>query len=50
MADYSPWIQLAFLLNDNGWLDRRRPLDALRAGDVDAVLNAARQYGEPSAV
>ncbi len=50
LADYSPWIQLAFLRNDNGWLDGRRPLDALRAGDVGAVLNAARQYGEQSAV
>ena len=45
----SPWVQLAFLLNDNAWLGDRRPLDALRAGEIDAVVAAARQYGEQSA-
>jgi hypothetical protein len=45
----SPWVRLAFLLNDNAWLDDRRPLDALRAGEVEAVVDAARQYGEQSA-
>jgi hypothetical protein len=49
LADSSPWIQLAFLLNDNAWLDDRRPLDALRQGEVDATVAAARQYGEQSA-
>ncbi len=49
LADLSSWIQLAFLLNANAWLDGRRPLDVLRAGEVSAVVNAARQYGEQSA-
>lgn len=49
LADLSPWIQLAFLLNDNAWLDGRRPVDLLRDGEVSAVVNAARQYGEQSA-
>lgn len=49
LADLSAWAQLAFLLNDNAWLGDRRPLDALRAGEVDAVVDAARQYGEQSA-
>ena len=44
-----PWIQLAFLLNDNAWLDGRRPLDALRQGEVEAAVAAASQYGEQSA-
>jgi hypothetical protein len=50
LADQSPWIHLAFMLNANAWLDGHRPLDALRSGEFDAVLNAARQYGEQSAV
>ena len=45
----SAWVQLAFLLNDNAWLDGRRPLDALREGHVNAVVEAAHQYGEQSA-
>lgn len=49
MDDQSPWIQLAFMLNPNAWLDGNRPLDALRQGQVDAVRSAASQYGEQSA-
>jgi hypothetical protein len=49
LGDLGPWVQLAFLLNDNAWLDGRRPLDALRAGEIEAVVDAARHYGEQSA-
>ncbi len=49
LSDLGPWVQLAFLLNDNAWLNDRRPLDALRAGEVEAVVDAARHYGEQSA-
>ncbi len=49
LGDTGPWVQMAFMLNGNAWLDGRRPLDALRAGDLDAVVVAAGLYGEPSA-
>jgi hypothetical protein len=49
LAEYSPWIQVSFFLNDNAWLDGHRPIDVLRRGQVDAVINAAAQYGEQSA-
>jgi len=41
-----PWTQTAWMLAPNRWLDDERPLDALRRGDRDAVLQAARLYGE----
>jgi hypothetical protein len=49
LDDYSPWIQLSFLLNDNAWLDGLRPLDLLRRGKIDPVVDAAGKYGEQSA-
>jgi hypothetical protein len=49
LAGLTPWIQLSFFLNENAWLDGRRPLDALRQGQVNAVVHAAGQYGEQSA-
>ncbi len=41
-----PWGQAAFLLGGDARLDGTRPLDALRAGHVAAVVAAARHYGE----
>ena len=49
LDEQSPWIHLAFVLNQNAWLDNQRPLDVLRAGDIDRVLEAARRYGEQNA-
>lgn len=49
LRDYSPWIQLAFLLNENAWLEGRRPLDLMRMGEIAPVIEAAEQYGEQSA-
>ena len=46
---YSPWIQFSFMLNDNAWLDGLRPLDLLRRGDIEPVIEAAGKYGEQSA-
>jgi hypothetical protein len=45
----SPWTRIAFMLNANAWLDGRRPLDLLRAGEIDAVIRAADRFGEQSA-
>ena len=44
-----PWMQASFFLRQNGRLDDRRPLDALREGDVEAVKRAASAYGEHGA-
>lgn len=41
-----PWTQDAFMLAPNRWLDGASPLDALRHGNRDGVLTAARQYGD----
>lgn len=45
----SPWAQAAWLLSEDARLGDRRPLDVLRAGEVDAVLRAAAAYGEQGA-
>lgn len=41
-----PWSQLAFLLTSNVWLDGDRPIDALRNGDFDLAVDAARTHGQ----
>ncbi len=41
-----PWTQAAYLLAPNRWLDGETPLSALRDGEIDRVLAAARIYGE----
>lgn len=46
LRDLDPWTQAAYLLAPNRWLDGESPLRALRAGKLDAVLSAARLYGE----
>jgi hypothetical protein len=43
------WSQLRFLAGANARLGGRTPVDALKAGDVDAVLAAARAFGEHGA-
>lgn len=40
-----PWFQLAWFLGPNSYLDGRRPIDVLRAGDVTATRRAARAFG-----
>ncbi len=49
LAACTPWLQLAFFLTPNAFLNRRRPLDVLRDGDLAAVLRAARAEGEQGA-
>jgi hypothetical protein len=39
-------MQLSFFLGASPWLDDRSPLEALRAGELDAVLRAARRFAE----
>lgn len=46
LAHLDPWGQAAYLLAGEPRLDGARPLDALRAGRVAEVAEAARHYGE----
>jgi hypothetical protein len=45
-----PWMQTAWMLNGNFSLEGDRPLDRLRAGNLDAVVAAAALYGEQGAL
>jgi hypothetical protein len=49
LAGHDPWMQAAFFLQGNAYLDGERPLDALRRGDGAAVLRAAQAHGEQGA-
>lgn len=40
------WSKLSFLLAPDELLAGRRPLEALRSGDLDAVLGAAKAFGK----
>ena len=42
MADPDPWVRLNFMLTGDARLGGERPIDALRAGRIDAVVRAAR--------
>lgn len=44
-----PWTLTAFVVAPNSRLDGETPLGALRRGELDAVLRAARAYGEQGA-
>jgi hypothetical protein len=46
LAHLDPWGQAAYLLAGEPRLDGVRPLDALRAGRIAEVVDAARHYGE----
>jgi hypothetical protein len=45
----NPWMQAEFMLAPNTRLGNKRPLDTLRAGEVDAAVRAASTYGEHGA-
>ena len=46
LAGRDPWSQLIFFLAPDRLLDHRSPLQALRGGDLAAVVRAAERYGE----
>lgn len=46
VKDASGWMVLVFLLSPEERLRDRRPLDALRTGEIDAVARVASAYGE----
>jgi len=45
----NPWAVLNFLVRRDSRLDGRGPIDLLRDGQVDVVLQAARGMGEQGA-
>lgn len=45
----NPWKVLNFLINPDPRLDRRRPIELLKSGDVAPVVEAAMRYGEQGA-
>jgi hypothetical protein len=44
-----PWTQALFMLSPDSWLNGETPLAVLRRGEREAVLTAARLYGEQTA-
>lgn len=50
LADETPWGRAAFLLTSNVWLDGATPLAVLRRGEIEPVVNAARWFGDQTAV
>ena len=45
LGSTSPWMLLNFLVNPEARLDNRKPIDLLRAGKLEAVVEAARHLG-----
>lgn len=45
----NPWTILNFLSHQDARLDGRKPIELLKAGQVDLVLEAARRHGEQGA-
>ena len=45
----NPWAVLNFLVNPDARLGGRRPIDALKAGETDEVVEAARRIGQQGA-
>ncbi len=49
LSVHDPWMQTAWMLNGNSRLEGQSPLDVLRSGNLEAVLDAAQLYGEQGA-
>lgn len=45
----NPWMVLNFLYRPDDRLDNRKPVDLLRSGKLNIVLEAARRHGEQGA-
>ncbi len=50
LADFDPWMKLAFFLEANAVTGGKSPLAALRQGKLQDVLRAAELHGEHGAV
>lgn len=49
LADHDEWMQNVFFINPNTRLGGRRALDLLREGEIQEVLDAAREFGQHGA-
>jgi hypothetical protein len=49
LTDHDEWMQNVFFINPNTRLSGRRPLDLLREGEIQEVLDAAREFGQHGA-
>ncbi|MET3595148.1 hypothetical protein ABID26_004560 [Mesorhizobium shonense] len=45
----NPWMVLNFLSHPDERLNKRRPIDLLKSGNLELVLEAARRHGEQGA-
>ncbi len=45
----NPWMVLSFLSRADDKLEQHKPIDLIRAGKLDLVLEAARRHGEQGA-
>jgi hypothetical protein len=50
LADFDPWMKLAFFLEENAAVGGKTPLAGLRQGQLKDVLRAAELHGEHGAV
>lgn len=49
LREHDPWAQARFFVTGSDRLDGQRPLDVLREGALEPVLEAARAFGEHGA-
>ena len=49
LSAHDEWMQVAFFVSKDPRLANRAPIDALKDGELDAVLDAAAVYGEHGA-
>lgn len=50
LKDYDSWTQLSFLLDPNSSFGEKTPLNALREGKIEEVIQVTRCFGEHSAI
>jgi hypothetical protein len=49
LAEHDEWMQNVFFINPNTRLNGKRPLDLLREGEIEEVIQAAKEFGEHGA-
>jgi hypothetical protein len=49
LRSHDGWMQVTFFVNPNDRLNGRSPLDSLRRGETEGVIEAARAFGEHGA-
>jgi hypothetical protein len=49
LAPHDEWMQVAFFVSENPRLEKRTPIEMLKAGELGQVLDAAEVYGEHGA-